>query len=309
VYLEENGTRVDFPKCNEVKDFYSKSSPENTYLIVEDSFGNVVQKVKFISEKDPTALPWEENKIDVVLECTGRFVKDGAAKKHLEAGAQKVVVSAPVKGEGNVPTYLKGVNHDQINEDVISNASCTTNCISPVMSVLHSKFKVLKSGMTTIHAYTSTQSLVDNPAPGGSSDVRRGRAAAFNMIPTTTGAAIATTKVIPELEGKFDGLSIRVPINTGSLSDITALVEKDTTVEEINNTFIEFSKNPFFENVLAVSHEPIVSSDIVKNSHSAIVDLSMTKVIDGNFVKILVWYDNEWGYSNRLVDMIAHISE
>lgn len=257
-----------------------------------------------ISEKEPKKLPWKEMEVDVVLECTGRFTKDGAAKAHLEAGAKKVIVSAPTKGEGDIQTFLRGVNEDQyLGQNVISNASCTTNCISPVVSIMHTNFNVLKSIMTTIHAVTATQNVVDGPPPGGGSDYRRARAANYNMIPTTTGAAKATTEVIPELKGLFDGIAVRVPVITGSLSDITMLVEKNTSVEEVNEVFKKAAQDPKYEKVLAVSEEPVVSSDIIGNQHSAIVDLGMTKVVDKNLIKILAWYDNEWGYSNRLVEL------
>ncbi|OGC47891.1 type I glyceraldehyde-3-phosphate dehydrogenase [candidate division WWE3 bacterium RIFCSPHIGHO2_01_FULL_42_13] len=259
------------------------------------------KKIPVFAEKDPAKLPWKDLSVDVVLECTGVFVKDGSAKVHLEAGARKVVVSAPTKGENDdIQTFMLGVNHESyLGQNVISNASCTTNCISPVVSVLHSKFKILKSVMTTVHSYTASQSIVDSP----NKDFREGRAAAQNIIPTSTGAAISTTKAIPELQGIFDGISIRVPTVVGSLSDITCLVGKKTTVEEVNNAFIEAAKNPFYKGVLEVSNDPLVSSDIIGNPHSAIIDLSFTRVVDGDLVKVLAWYDNEWGYANRLVEM------
>src|SRR3989344_3478233 len=259
------------------------------------------KKIPVVAEKDPAKLPWKDLSVDVVLECTGVFVKDGSAKVHLEAGARKVVVSAPTKGENDdSQTFMLGVNHESyLGQNVISNASCTTNCISPVVSVLHSKFKILKSVMTTVHSYTASQSIVDSP----NKDFREGRAAAQNIIPTSTGAAISTTKAIPELQGIFDGISIRVPTVVGSLSDITCLVGKKTTVEEVNNAFIEAAKNPFYKGVLEVSNDPLVSSDIIGNPHSAIIDLSFTRVVDGDLVKVLAWYDNEWGYANRLVEM------
>ena len=270
-------------------------SSDDSHIIVAG------KQIPVFSEKDPTKLPWKDLNVDVVLECTGAFTKDGSAKVHLEAGAKKVVVSAPTKGENDdIQTFMLGVNHESyLGQNVISNASCTTNCISPVISVLHSKFKILKSAMTTVHGYTASQSLVDGP----NKDFREGRAAAQNIIPTSTGAAISTTKAIPELAGLFDGISVRVPIVVGSLSDITCLVSKKTTVEEVNNAFIEAAKNPFYKSVLEVSNEPLVSSDIIGNPHSAIIDLTFTRVVDGDLVKILAWYDNEWGYANRLVEL------
>lgn len=253
------------------------------------------------SIKDPKELPWGDLNVDVVLECTGVFTKDDASKAHLEAGAKNVVVSAPTKGASNsIQTFLKGVNHENyLGQNVISNASCTTNCISPVAAVVHSEFKVLKSLMTTIHGYTASQNLVDGPHK----DYRRGRAAAENILPTTTGAAKATTKVIPELEGLFDGIAIRVPVPVGSISDLTFLVEKKTSVEEINKAFRDAAQKDLYKGVLDITEEPIVSSDILGNLHSAVVDLSFTRVVDGDLVKVLAWYDNEWGYATRLVDM------
>ena len=260
------------------------------------------KKFRIYAEPDPKNLPWKELAVDVVLECTGRFVKDGTASVHLEAGAKKVVLSAPAKGEGSVPTFLIGANHDQyLGQNLVSNASCTTNCISPVISVLHSNFKVLKSVMTTVHAVTSTQSIVDSAVKGA--DFRKGRAGPFNIIPTSTGAAVAATKAIPDLENKFDGISLRVPVAVGSVSDITVVLEKKTSVEEVNQSFLDALKNPFYSTVLHATYDQIVSSDIVGSPFSAIVDLSMTRVVDGDLVKVLAWYDNEWGYSNRLVEM------
>jgi glyceraldehyde 3-phosphate dehydrogenase len=268
-----------------------------------DDKGLVVgkNKIPVLSEKDPAKLPWGDMDIDVVLECTGAFVKDNASKAHIDAGAKKVVVSAPTKGDNDdVQAFLMGVNHENyLGQDIVSNASCTTNCISPVASIIHSEFKILKSVMTTIHAYTSTQNLVDSPHK----DLRRGRAAAANIIPTTTGAAKATAKVIPELKGLFDGIAIRVPVPTGSLSDLTFLVEKKTTVDAVNAVLTKAKDKPFYKGVLDVTSEPVVSSDFIKNPFSAIVDLNFTRVVDGDLLKLLVWYDNEWGYANRLVDM------
>ena len=271
-------------------------SSDGSNLVVEG------KKIPVLSERDPAALPWGDMDVDVVLECTGAFVKDGAAKAHLAAGAKRVIVSAPTKGENDdIQTFMMGVNHESyLGQNVISNASCTTNCVSPVISVLHSHFKIIKSAMTTIHGYTASQSIVDGP---NEKSFRLGRAGAQNIIPSTTGAAIATTKAIPDLEGRFDGISVRVPVAVGSISDITCLVEKKTTAEEVNKAFTEASQRPFYKGVLEVTEEPIVSSDIIGNPHSAIIDLSFTRVVDGDLVKVLAWYDNEWGYANRLVEM------
>ncbi len=277
---------------------------EDNALIVDG------KKVVVTNEKEPAKLPWKDLGIDVVLECTGFFTKDGTAKAHIEAGANKVVVSAPTKGEGNVQMFLKGINDSQyLGQNIISNASCTTNCISPVVSVMHSNFKIIKSIMTTVHALTAGQNIVDGPPERGSSDLRRARAGGYNMVPTTTGAAIATTEIIPDLKGKFDGLAIRVPIITGSIADVTMLVEKKTSVEEVNDAFKEAIKQPQYRNILAITEEPVVSSDIIGSPYSAIVDLEMTKVVDGDLVKVLAWYDNEWGYSHRLVEVALMMAE
>lgn len=250
---------------------------------------------------EPKKLPWKKLKIDVVLECTGRFVKDGQARDHLKAGAKKVIVSAPAKGSGSVQTFVKGVNdHNYDSQDVVSNASCTTNCISPVIRIIADNFGIEKAMMTTIHGYTADQRLQDAPHR----DLRRARAAALNTIPTTTGAAIATTKALPELAGKFDGMAIRVPVIVGSLSDFTIVTSKKVTPDKINNAFKRAAKNPIYKGIVKTTSEPIVSSDIIGDPHSAIVDLSFTKVVGGNMAKVLAWYDNEWGYSNRLVEMI-----
>jgi len=282
--------------------FHKDVRIEDNTLVV----GN--QRTKVFSEKDPAKLPWKDLNVDVVLECTGRFTKDDAALAHINAGAKKVIVSAPTKG-GNTQTFLLGVNEDQyLGQNLISNASCTTNCISPVVAVIHKKFKIIKSVMTTIHGITAEQNLVDGPPPPLHPDLRRARAAGFNLVPTTTGAAKATTEVIPELEGLFDGIAIRAPVIVGSLSDITMLVSKKTSAEEVNEAFTVASKEPRYKNVLAVTNDPIVSSDIIGTPYSAVVDLAMTKVVDGDLVKVLAWYDNEWGYSNRLIEMALMVS-
>ncbi len=253
------------------------------------------------AQPDPAKLPWRDHQVDVVLECTGRFTDKEAAAVHLQAGAKRVILSAPAKGEdGSLPTFLIGVNADQYNtETVISNASCTTNSLAPVAKVIQEHFGIEKALMTTIHSYTADQSLQDGPHK----DLRRARAAAQNIVPTTTGAAIAVTQVMPELKDKFDGLSIRVPTIVVSISDCTFLLKKKTSKEEINTVLTEASRNPRYAHVLAVTNEPLVSSDFIGDPHSSIVDLSLTKVIDGDLVKIVAWYDNEWGYSNRLVEM------
>ena len=263
------------------------------------------KEIRVYAEREPKNLPWKELGIDVVIEATGLFVDPVKAKVHLETGAKKVIISAPAKGEGAKFVVL-GVNEQELtlDDDIISNASCTTNCIAPVMAILEREFGIEKSLMTTVHSYTASQRLIDAPAK----DLREARAAAENIVPTSTGAAIATAKVIPSLKGKFDGLSVRVPTITVSLSDITALLKRDTTKEELNEVFKKASKEPFYQGILAVSEEPLVSSDFKGNSHSCIVDLELTNVVGGNLVKIVAWYDNEWGYSNRLVELTADVA-
>lgn len=254
--------------------------------------------------KEPTALPWKDLEIDVVIESTGRFTKKEDASKHITAGAKKVVISAPGK---ETPTFLLGVNEDKYaGETVLNNASCTTNCIAPVAKVMNEVFGVKKAMMTTIHAVTAEQNLVDGPPPGGkANDLRRARAAYLNIIPTSTGAAVATTEAIPELKGKFDGTSLRVPVAVGSISDFTFLLEKATTVEGVNAALSDASKK--MPEILAVSTEQLVSTDIIGRSESSIVDLSLTQVVDGDMVKVFAWYDNEFGYSNRLIEQVIQV--
>lgn len=262
------------------------------------------------SEKNPTLLPWAQKKVDVVMECTGIFTTRELASAHLKAGAKKVIISAPAKDD-KTETIIFGTENSmkviqkKASEDVISNASCTTNCISPVIQILESEFGVEKAVMTTIHSYTADQALVDGPHK----DLRRARAAAQNIIPTSTGAARATTKVIPKLKNLFDGISIRVPTICVSLSDITCVLKKNTTEDEINQAFKNALKNPMFKNILDVTYEPVVSSDFIGSPYSAIVDASFTRVIGGNLAKVLAWYDNEWGYSMRLVELALSIAK
>jgi glyceraldehyde 3-phosphate dehydrogenase len=256
------------------------------------------------SQSDPTKLPWEDLSVDVVLECTGRFVKGESAQLHRKAGAKKVILSAPAKGSDEVITVLRGINEEDLSKgDIISNASCTTNCIGPVVNVMNTVFGVEKALMTTVHSYTADQRLQDSPHD----DFRRARAAGVNIVPTTTGAAISTTEVITNLKGSFDGIAIRVPSLVGSLSDITFLLKKDVTVEEVNNALIEASSQERYRNILGITSEPLVSSDFIGDSRSSIVDLSLTQVVGGNLVKVVTWYDNEWGYSNRLVELAVLI--
>ena len=258
------------------------------------------------AEPDPKKLPWKDLKVDVVLECTGRFTDKKSAEQHIAAGARKVLLSAPAKGEDSAtPTFLIGVNEDTYAEQaVLSNASCTTNSLAPVAKILHEAFGIEKALMTTIHSYTADQNIQDGPH----NDLRRARAAAQNIVPTTTGAAIAVTQTIPALQGLFDGIAVRVPTIVVSLSDFTCVLKRKTTREEINQVLKDASLTTRYQGVLAVTEEPLVSSDFIGNPHSSIVDLSMTKVIDGDLVKVVAWYDNEWGYANRLVEMAQLIA-
>lgn len=254
-------------------------------------------KIPVLAQKDPELLPWSQYGVDVVMECTGKFTDEIGALKHAKAGAKKVIISAPHKG-GNVGTFVLGVNKADGKAEVISNASCTTNCVTPVAAVIQAKFGIKKAAMTTVHAYTDDQALQD----GSHKDLRRARAAAANIVPTSTGAAIATTEVIPELKGLFDGISLRVPVLTGSITDFTIVTKRQVTREEVNQAFVEAANDPKYKGVLSVNDNHLVSSDIIGSSYSAIIDPEFTQVIDGDLVKVLAWYDNEWGYANRLVE-------
>lgn len=259
-------------------------------------------KIRVYAEKDPAALPWKDLNVDVVIESTGFFTDPEKAKAHVTAGAKKVIISAPAKGDG-ADTIVLGVNEDKLETatDVISNASCTTNCITPVAAIIESNFGIEKAMMTTVHSYTASQRLQDAPAK----DLREARNAAENIVPTTTGASIAAAKALPALEKRFGGLSIRVPTPVVSLSDFVIITKRKVTVEEVNEVFKKAAAEPYYQGILAVTEEELVSSDFIGNSHSAIVDLNLTAVIDGNMLKVVAWYDNEWGYSNRLVEIVA----
>jgi glyceraldehyde 3-phosphate dehydrogenase len=264
------------------------------------------QPVRVLAEKDPTALPWGDMGVDLVIESTGFFTDKDGASKHVQAGAKRVVVSGPTKSDG-VDTIVLGANEDGIPgaTEVISNASCTTNSLAVVMAILDAEFGVEKSLMTTVHSYTASQALQDAPKK----DLREGRNAAENIVPTSTGAAVAVTQALPGLKGKFDGISMRVPTPVVSISDVTALLSRDVTVEEINELFKKSAAEPFYQGILGVSDEPLVSRDYIGNSHSGTVDLPLTRVVGGNLVKVCVWYDNEWGYSNRLVELVADVGK
>ncbi len=260
---------------------------------------------KVLSIKDPAQLPWKDLGVDVVFESTGLFTKRDDAMKHIAAGAKKVIVTAPAKGPD--VTIVLGVNDDKYDpakHKLISNASCTTNCLAPAAKVLHERFRIIKGWMTTIHSYTNDQQLLDLPHR----DLRRARAAALSMIPTTTGAALAVGEVMPDLKGKMDGISIRVPTPNVSLVDLVVLTEKKATAEEVNNAFREAAKGPL-KNIMEVSEDPLVSIDFRGNPHSSIVDAPYTKVIDPDFIKVLAWYDNEWGYSCRCVDLVRMMAK
>ncbi|CAN5409259.1 type I glyceraldehyde-3-phosphate dehydrogenase [soil metagenome] len=280
--------------------YSQKVSFDETGIIVND------KHIKVLAEKDPAALPWGDLGVEIVIESTGRFTAKEDAELHIKAGAKRVIISGPSKSEG-VDTIVLGANEDKIAgaSVIISNASCTTNSLGVVMAILDSEFGVEKSLLTTVHSYTASQALQDAP----SKDLREGRNAAENIVPTTTGAAIAVTKTLPQLVGKFDGLSIRVPTPVVSISDITVLLGRDATVEDINNAFKKAAKEPFYQGILGVSEEPLVSRDYIGNSYSGVVDLLLTKVVGGNLAKVMVWYDNEWGYSNRLVELVADVGK
>ena len=262
------------------------------------------KKYKILAEKDPGQLPWQEMGVDLVIESTGIFRTKEEASRHLKAGAKKVIISAPAKSE-NIKTIVPSVNEDKIkkNDKVISMASCTTNCLAPVTEIIRQNFGIKQAIMTTVHSYTADQNLVDGPHK----DLRRARAAAVNIVPTTTGAAVATTKTIPSLKGKFDGMAIRVPTLVGSLCDIVYVTNRTVDEKKVNQAFKKAARSARFKAMVEVSDEPLVSSDIINNSASAILDLSLTKVIGKNLVKVVAWYDNEWGYSCRLVDLVEYI--
>ncbi len=279
------------------------TSDTKQYLVISTPPGpnnthSIERKILMFSEKDPSKLPWKDLNIDVVVESTGVFETLEKSEPHIDAGAKRVVISAPAKDD-MTPTATPNVGIDQLVQQLItSNASCTTNAVSPLIAILTLNPGVKKAILNTVHGYTATQSIVDGPVKGG--DYRRGRAAAQNIIPSSTGAAIATTRALPHLKNKFDGIAIRVPVVSGSIIDLTFVSERLTSVDEINNIFKEKALSNEWKDILAVTQEPLVSSDILGNTHGSIVDLSMTRVVDGDLIKILAWYDNEWGYVSML---------
>ncbi|MDP9249700.1 MAG: type I glyceraldehyde-3-phosphate dehydrogenase [bacterium] len=274
---------------------------------IEVQGSNIVidgKPVKVVAEKDPAALPWKDLNIDVVVESTGLFTNYEKAKAHLDAGAKKVVISAPAKGDGVVKgeTILLGVNENKFGTcDITSNASCTTNAASPLIAILHEALGIQKALLNTVHGYTASQALVDGPSK---KDLREGRAAAQNIVPSSTGAAIAVTKAFPELSGLFDGISVRVPVPSGSIVDITFISNRDTTAEEVNSILKKAAAEPRWQKLFAVTEEPLVSSDILGSHYGSIADLAMTRVVGGNLVKVMGWYDNEMGYTYTLVDHV-----
>ncbi len=298
--LTDLATLVNLLKYDSVYGVYPKKVKKSSHHIYVNG-----KKFKILAEKNPADLPWKELGVDVVIECTGIFRTREEAGKHLKAGARKVIISAPAKGEEEVKTVVPGVNEDKLkkNDHIFSLASCTTNCLSPATDVIKRNFGIQKAIMTTIHSYTSTQNIVDGPHK----DLRRGRTAGVNLVPTTTGAAIATTKTIPELKNKFDGMAVRTPTPVGSICDMVFLTRKNITEEGVNKAFTRASKTSRLKGVLEVSTDPIVLTDIIGNPASSIVDLPLTKVVDKNLLKVIAWYDNEWGYSNRMADMADYL--
>ena len=274
---------------------------------VSQSNGSIAvdgKKVEVLSEQDPGSLPWKDLGVDTVLESTGFFTDEESAGKHLDAGAEKVLISAPAKG--NVPTVVLGINDEILSKEdrIVSNASCTTNCLAPMVSVIHEAFEIERGLMTTIHAYTGDQRLLDAPHK----DLRRARSAALSMVPTSTGAASAVGRVIPELKGRLDGMAVRVPTPDGSFTDFVAVVKKSTSKDAVNAAFRD-AVGGKLKGILEFSDEPLVSTDIVGNPHSCIFDSKITNVMDGSLVKVCGWYDNEWGYSNRCVDLIEKLAK
>lgn len=299
--LTDTKTLAHLLKYDSVYGIYPKTIKATSSALIVDG-----RTYPVLGEKDPTLLPWKKLKVDVVVESTGRFTERAQASAHITAGAKKVVLSAPAKSD-DVKTYVLGVNEASIKKGdrVISMASCTTNCLAPITDIIRRAYGIDKAIMTTIHSYTADQNLVDGPHK----DLRRARAAALSMIPTTTGAAIAVTKTIPALTDRFDGLSVRVPTPVGSLCDSVYILKKRVTAQEVNRLLTKVARSSQFKSLLEVSREPLVSADIVGNPHSAIVDLELTTVIGGNLLKVVSWYDNEWGYSNRMADLCAYLNK
>jgi glyceraldehyde 3-phosphate dehydrogenase len=278
---------------------YEKTLEEDGENLIIDG-----KAVRFFSEKDPTRLPWSSLSVDIVLECTGVFTKREDLEKHVQAGAQYVILSAPAKSD-DIVTVVHGVNTLDGNTRILACASCTTNCITPVVEIIGRRIGIKKAIMTTVHAYTASQGIVDKP----SKNFERGRAGAANFVPTTTGAAKATAKALPQLDNLFDGIAVRGPVAVGSLADIVIVTEQKTSVEEINQIFMEEAASDRYRGIVGVTEDPIVSSDIIKDPRASIVDLGMTRVVDGDLVKILSWYDNEWGFTNQMVKQAQQLAQ
>lgn len=278
---------------------------------VEPEIGAMIidgRRYPILAQREPSRIPWNKYGANVIIESTGVFTSKEGAKQHFIGGAKKVVISAPAKDD-SVGTYVLGANEYKGDHNIISNASCTTNCVAPVAAILQAKIGVKKAMLSTIHGITAEQNVVDGSPPGGhSADLRRARAFQ-NIIPTTTGAAIAATKAVPELAGLFDGVAIRVHVLAGSIIDFTFVTARTTTVEEVNNIFKEAAQDPRWKGIVATTDEPLVSSDIIGRTESAIVDLNLTRVVDGDLVKVMAWYDNEWGYATRLVEQTIKVGE
>jgi len=299
--LTDTKTLAHLLKYDSVYGMYDKSVESSNNTIIIDK-----KEYKILAEKDPSKLPWKDLGVDIVLECTGFFTKYEDAKKHIDAGAKKIIISAPSKSE-QVPHFIMGVNQDKFDskkDDILSMCSCTTNCLGPIVKVINEEFEIEKGLMTTIHSYTNAQNLLDSPHK----DLRRARAAALSMVPTTTGAAIAVTKAYPELKGKIHGMAVRVPTPIVSLVDFVAKIKKDTTIEEVNYTFKKASNEENFKGILGIEDALLVSSDYKRNPFSAIIDMESTMVQEKNLIKVLAWYDNEWGYSARMVDLAEYIA-
>jgi glyceraldehyde 3-phosphate dehydrogenase len=258
----------------------------------------------YYHEKDPAHLPWSSLNVDIVLECTGVFTKREDLEKHIQAGAKYVILSAPAKSD-DIVTVVHGVNRVDGNTHIIACASCTTNCITPVVEIVGRRIGIKKAIMTTVHAYTASQAIVDGP----SKRLERGRAGAANFVPTSTGAALATTRALPQFKGLFDGIAVRGPVTVGSVADIVLLAERKTSVEEINQIFVEEAATDRYRDIIGITEDPIVSSDIIKDARASIIDLGMTRVVDGDLVKVLSWYDNEWGFTNQMVKEAQEIAQ
>ncbi len=305
--LSDPKTLAHLLKYDSVYGIYKKSvkASENTLFVDGTSKG---KQIKIFAEKDPANLPWKEMNVDIVLECTGAFTNYEKAKNHLEAGAKKVIISAPSKDPEKIPSYILGVNEEKFDakkDEIMDMGSCTTNCLAPVVKVLHDNFKIIKGFMTTVHAYTNDQNILDL----SHKDLRRARAAALNIIPTSTGAAKALGRVLPELQGKLDGIAMRVPTSIVSVIDLVCQTEKETTAEEVNFTLKKASQSAKLKGILGVEDALLVSSDYIGNSYSAIIDAENTKVLESNLIKILAWYDNEWAYACRYAEFAEFVGK